>query len=363
MSSKFRIFGKFLNKPLLLSCLLIAMLPSGAISLMSISGAGDGGNGTAAGLELPLRDWSSTSSAMANAAGITAQQQPLRVLATTTLAADLVRTLGGKRVEVVALMGAGIDPHLYKASENAVHLLSRADVIIYHGLHLEAKLSDVLARLADTKSVIRLGDGIAEELLITEGAGAIADPHIWMDVQLWRQAALHVAAEFARLDPAGRIHYRQAVSRYTAELSALDVFVQQTITAIPAAQRVLITAHDAFRYYGKAYGIEVKALQGISTASRFNLNELQTLQTFITMRAIPAIFAESSVAVHGLEALAASLQASGYAVTLQDMLYSDSLGHPASAGATYLKMIKHNTLAIHAALTAKAAIMPNVTAR
>src|SRR5690606_24514876 len=210
-------------------------------------------------------------------------ERPVHVVATTSLIADLAREIGGQRVEVVSLMGPGVDPHLYNASEGDVGRMTRADLILYNGLHLEGKMTDVLARMGERAAAVTDGIGRSRLLDSPTYAGSY-DPHVWMDVALWQEAARAVAGG-----------YHRRADAYLARLDSLDAYVRRQAVRIPAEQRVLVTAHDAFGYFGRAYGFEVRGLQGLSTATEAGTGDVQDLAEFVARREIPALFVESSV--------------------------------------------------------------------
>jgi len=274
----------------------------------------------------------------------------IRVTATTTLVADLVRQIGGDRVEVVSLMGPGVDPHLYKARESDVWKLMRADLIVYHGLHLEARMADVLAGMARWVPVVAVGEAIPREQLRYPPGEKIPDPHIWFDVRLWKQAAEPVAQALSRLDPTHAPQYQARLLAYQRALDALDAWIREEVRRIPPEQRVLVTSHDAFGYFGQAYGFEVRGLLGISTASEAGLADVQALADFLARRRIPAIFVETSVPLRYLEAVQEAVRARGWRVRVSGPLFSDALGEPGSPEDTYIGMIRYNVRTIVQAL-------------
>ena len=268
----------------------------------------------------------------------------VNVVATTTMIADLVRVLGGDRVEVVGLMGPGIDPHLYQACAGDVGKLQAADVVVYNGLHLEGKMGEIFEKLTgDGLTVIAIEDAIAEsKRLGWEDDDGVHDPHIWFDAMLWRDAATHVAAELAKADPSGRDVYEARLASYQKDLEDTDRYIRGRVEELPEDQRVLITAHDAFNYFGRAYGVEVRGLQGISTAAEAATSDVSALADFIVERKIRAIFVESSVPRKNIEALQAAVRAKGFEVRIGGELYSDSLGSPGMGADTYILMARAN---------------------
>lgn len=284
-------------------------------------------------------------------AGAAAQERALRVTATTGMVADLVRAIGGKDVEVTALMGPGIDPHLYKPTHGDLLRLRSSDAIVYNGLHLEGKLSDILSKLNAEKPVLALAESLPKEvLLLADKESATYDPHIWFDVQLWAQT-IPALREFltARLPQRSKEIENNARS-VTQHLLQLHQQVATAIATVPAERRVLITAHDAFSYLGRAYGIEVHGLQGVNTAVEYGVNDISRIVDLIVARRVPAIFVETSVPQRFVNALIEGVSARGYSVKLGGELYSDALG-PANSGAeTYSSMVKRNVETIVKAL-------------
>ena len=270
-------------------------------------------------------------------------QRQIRVTTTTGMISDLAKNIGGERVTVTALMGAGVDPHLYKASEGDVRALETADVIFYNGLHLEAGLSGVLERMADRQKVVAVSNSIEREQLLAppEFAGSY-DPHIWFDVTLWMTAAQTVCDTLTEIDPQNQELYLRNLDSYLADLQQLHEYVVDQAGKLPEERRVLVTAHDAFNYFGRAYGFEVRGLQGISTEAEAGTADLQGLADFVTARQIPAIFIETSVAQRNIQAVQAAVQARGWNVQIGGSLFSDAMGSPGTPEGTYIGMVSHN---------------------
>lgn len=287
------------------------------------------------------------------------QTRPVRVVTTTSMIADVVRTVGGERVGVRSLMGPGIDPHLYKASEGDVQRLHQAQIIFYNGLHLEARLAEMLARLGDRVRTVAVAEGIDSSRLLKppefEGAH---DPHVWFDVTLWMEAVAAVRRALVEEDPDFQNDYNENTRSYLAELGELHGYVTEQIATIPKAQRVLVTAHDAFNYFGRAYDIEVRGLQGISTVSEAGTADVQELAAFIARRKIPAVFVESSVPPRAIEAVRAAVQSKGFALVIGGELFSDALGDHDTPAGTYIGMVRHNADTIVAALTSSPGAAP-----
>jgi len=274
---------------------------------------------------------------------------PIQVVVTTGMVADLVERIGGKHVHVTQLMGEGIDPHLYKASPGDVTQLNRADMVFYSGLHLEGKMGDVLGRMARKKPAVAAAEHIDKSRLL-EVAANLYDPHVWFDVALWSETTKAVENALASFDPPHADDYRQQGEEYRVELAKLDKECRRRIEEIPADRRVLVTAHDAFHYFGRAYGVEVKAIQGISTQAEAGIKKINELVDFIAARGIKAVFVETSVKESNIEALVEGCRAQGHEVKIGGQLYSDAMGQPGTPEGTYVGMVRHNVEAIVKAL-------------
>ena len=269
--------------------------------------------------------------------------ETIRVVTTIGMITDAVERIGGARVEVEGLMGPGIDPHLYKASEGDLRRLERADVIFYGGLHLEAKMADVLERIEDERATSAVTAGIPRDRLLRPAAFAGSyDPHVWFDVELWMFAVEEIRDTLSELDPGSAAVYRRNAESYLRELEVLDEYVREQARRVPAEHRVIITAHDAFSYFGRAYGFDVRGLQGISTAAEAGAGDVQALAEFIATRRIPAIFVESSVSPRTIEAVRESVRSRGFDVEIGGSLYSDAMGDEGTPEGTYVGMVRHN---------------------
>jgi manganese/zinc/iron transport system substrate-binding protein len=275
----------------------------------------------------------------------------IAVVTTTGMIGDLASVVGGERTRVVSLMGPGVDPHLYKASEGDVRRIFRAELIFFNGLHLEARMGEVLEHMDDRTRTVAIAEALDPARLLRppEFEGAY-DPHIWFDVRLWMEMVGTVCDALIEHDPEHAAGYRERAAAYRAELGELDAYVRAQAARVPAERRVLITAHDAFNYFGRAYGFEVRGLQGISTAAEAGTADVQELSAFIAQRRIPAIFVESSVSPRSVEAVQAAVRARGYRVEIGGELYSDALGRAGSATGTYVGMVRHNIDTIVGAL-------------
>ena len=277
----------------------------------------------------------------------------LKVVATTTMLDDLSKQIGGAKVDASGLMKAGVDPHLYQASAGDVDALTKADVVVYNGLHLEGKMGAIFDRLeSQKKELVRISDGIPKDKVLEfeEDGQTVDDPHIWFSVENWKIAAKGVADGFSRKDPQNKAYYEENLKKYLAELDALDKEVKSRVAEVPESARVLVTAHDAFSYFAHDYGFEVQGVQGVSTESEAGTADISNLAEFIASRKIKAIFVESSVPRKTIEALQAAVKAKGFDVVIGGELYSDSLGDSGSPEGTYIGMYKYNIKTITEAL-------------
>jgi manganese/zinc/iron transport system substrate-binding protein len=292
------------------------------------------------------------SSALANTAQGGA---PLQIVATIGQIADLASRLAGERAVVRALMGEGVDPHTYRQTRADVLTLRRADLVLAVGLWLEAQLVDLLTALATEKPVLLLAERLpTERLLAHPDFPGKFDPHVWMDVALWSELVPILEVELARLDPADAAGYRERARAYRAELAALERYVRRVLATVPPERRVLVTAHDAFGYFGRAYGFEVHGIQGLSTESEAGLAEIERLVRLIVERRIGAVFVESSVAERNVRALVEGAAARGHEVRIGGQLFSDAMGAPGTYEGTYVGMIDHNVTVIARALGGEA---------
>jgi manganese/zinc/iron transport system substrate-binding protein len=281
-------------------------------------------------------------------------EQPLRVVCTTGMISDVAQNIGGDYVQVYWMMGAGVDPHLYQAKPSDVDALVSADLICYNGLHLEASLARVLERVAEQRTAVAVSRDVPPERLHHppkfEG---YPDPHIWFDVTLWELAAGAIRSALCQADPPHSEYYSARAAAYQAKLRELDAYVLKRAGELPPEQRVLITAHDAFGYFGARYGFEVRGLQGVSTDAEAGTGDVQKLAQFIAQRKLRAVFVESSVPARNVEAVQAAVRARGWEVVIGGELYSDAMGSAGTADGTYLGMVRHNIDTIVDALKGK----------
>jgi manganese/zinc/iron transport system substrate-binding protein len=269
----------------------------------------------------------------------------MKVVVTTNVIGDLVREVAGDRVALTTLMGPGVDPHLYRASEGDVQTMAAADLVLYNGLHLEGKMTDVFTQMNERSvpTSALAEEAVPDSLLIPSSEYASSyDPHVWFDVELWRRVTQHVGAVLAARDTAHAGVYRRRADAYARRLDSLDRYVTAQAERVPAERRVLITSHDAFRYLGRAYDIDVRGLQGISTATEAGTKDVQALADFVAERQIPALFVESSVSPRGIQAVQEAVRARGYDVAVGGTLYGDALGDRGSPTGTYVGALRHN---------------------
>ena len=277
---------------------------------------------------------------------------PYEAVATVGMIADIVREIAGDRATVKGIIGEGVDPHLYKPTSTDVKALQAADIIFYNGLMLEGKMSDVLVRLAGSgKKVFAVTEAILDDpdYLISDEAEHY-DPHVWMDVKGWKKAVTAVERALSEHYPANAAFYQQNAAAYQTRLAALDDYARASIATIPEPQRVLVTAHDAFSYLSRAYAIEVRGVQGMSTESEAGVKDIETLVSFLVSKKIPAVFVESSVSDKNVRALLEGAAARGHRVIIGGQLYSDAMGPAGTYEGTYLGMIDHNITTITRAL-------------
>jgi len=275
----------------------------------------------------------------------------LKVTTTIGMISDIVAQVGGEHVKVTGLMKSGVDPHLYKASQGDVKKLEQADIIFYNGLHLEGKMVDMFEKMGKTKPTVAVSRSIPESKLRGwDGGEASHDPHIWFDVMHWISATEVVREELSKLDAAHAEAYRNNAAAYTKQLEELDRYAKEQIASIPEPQRVLVTAHDAFGYFGDAYGIKVMGLQGISTASEYGSKDVSDLRDFLVKNKIKAVFVESSVPKKSIEAVIQGAKKQGHTITIGGELYSDAMGKEGTPEGTYVGMVRHNVDTIVKAL-------------
>ena len=276
----------------------------------------------------------------------------LNVVTTTSMITDLVENIGGDYINIEGLMGSGVDPHLYKASEGDVTKLVKADIIFYNGLHLEGKLVEVFEKMgSQTKTPIALGEELDKNTLIgSDYFASNYDPHVWFDINYFKQFAQKVTQVLSEKDPENAENYKTNEISYLNNLDALQSKLKGIIETLPKEKRILVTAHDAFNYFGKAYDFEVVGLQGLSTATEAGVKDVQKLSAFIIKKNIKAIFVESSVPKRTIEALQAAVRSKDHEVSIGGTLYSDALGNAGTTEGTYIGMFEYNVNTIVNAL-------------
>ena len=284
----------------------------------------------------------------------TATVDKLHVVTTIGMISDIVENVGGKRVEVTGIVKPGVDPHFYNPTPKDVQRFGSAHIIFYNGLHLEAKMADILEKMSDDRLTVAVTDGVDRgQLLKPSEFEGLYDPHLWFDVKLWMQAVEKVRDALSEFDADNTVLYRSNAERYLTKLTELNEYVKSQVERVPSLQRVLVTAHDCFNYFGEAYGFEVRGLQGISTATEVGIADVQELATFIAERGISAIFVESSVSPRSLEAVKAAVKSKGFDVKIGGVLFTDAMGNEGTPEGTYIGMIRYNINTIVHALIGK----------
>lgn len=278
---------------------------------------------------------------------------PIRVGATVGMVADIVREVAGDRAKVTNIIGSGVDPHVYSPTRSDVAVLLKSDIIFYSGLLLEGQMTDILAKISRKRPVYAVTELLSGDYLLRDAQTGHHDPHVWMDVQGWSKAVKVVSNALVEFDPAGADEYRKNADAYQSRLERLDAYARTAINSIPENQRILLTAHDAFNYMGRAYGIEVKGIQGISTESEAGLKDINQLVDLLVNRRIPAVFVETSVSDKNVKALIEGAAARGHRVSIGGSLFSDAMGPPGTYEGTYEGMIDHNITVIAKALDGK----------
>ncbi|MCV6592532.1 MAG: zinc ABC transporter substrate-binding protein [Silicimonas sp.] len=275
--------------------------------------------------------------------------QKLKLVATTGMIADTARRIGGDLVEVQALMGPGVDPHAYRQTTTDIRAMAGADLVLWNGLYLEAQMEEVLGDIARRTSVVAVAE-VVEDRIAHDDYAERYDPHVWMDPALWHRVAGAVRDALSEAAPEHGDAFAANAAEFAAELEALGAYSRKALASVPEEARVLVTAHDAFNYFGRAYGFEVIGIQGISTESEAGLNRMTALVDMLVDRKIGAVFVESSVSDRSVRALIEGAAARGWEVKVGGELYSDAMGAPGTYEGTYLGMIDHNVTVIAAGL-------------
>jgi len=294
--------------------------------------------------------------ALALLSGAAAQAAPARhpykVAATVGMVADIVRVVAGDKAEVAGIIGEGVDPHLYKPTRGDVAALLSADIVFYSGLMLEGKMADTLVKVARAGKPVHAVTRLIDEKFLLEPPEMEGhyDPHVWMDAGAWGRCVEAVAGALAEFDPPNKEGYAARAAAYGKEIAALHDYAKKAIGSIPEKSRVLITAHDAFNYFGRAYDIDVRGIQGISTESEAGLQDINRLVDLLVSRGIKAVFVETSVADKNVRALVEGVKSRGHSVEIGGSLFSDAMGEPGSYEGTYIGMMDHNVTTITRAL-------------
>lgn len=282
-------------------------------------------------------------------------QDPLKVVATTGMIADAARQVGGDQVDVKGLMGPGVDPHAYRQTRSDIVAMTRADLVLWHGLYLEAQMEGFFEDLSRKRNVVAVAEGIDKSKLRAHDDYADKyDPHVWMSPALWADVVAQVQNALTEARPEAADTFAQNAKAHLDELEALTAYADQVLAAVPESNRMLVTAHDAFGYFGAFYGYEVMGIQGISTQSEAGLNRIGELVDTLVDRQISAVFVESSVSDRSMRALIEGAAAKGHNVTIGGELYSDAMGEPGTYEGTYVGMLDHNITSIARALGAEA---------
>lgn len=267
----------------------------------------------------------------------------IRVVSTIAQIADVVENVGGNLVEVESLMGSGVDPHLYNAVQSDIEKLDSADIIFYNGLNLEGQMDEIFKQMNDLKPTIAVGEHIDEtKLLADPESDKVYDPHIWFDMSIWKDVVQIVADELSNLDPDHEEQFQANADQYLQQLSETELYLEEKITEIPEESRVLVTAHDAFHYFGVRYGFEVVGLQGLSTESDYSVSDLNKIIDLIIDRNIKGVFIESSVSERSIQAVVEGAQEKGHTLQIGGELFSDAMGEEGTEEGTYIGMVKHN---------------------
>ncbi|OUM94866.1 MAG: manganese transporter [Thermobacillus sp. ZCTH02-B1] len=273
----------------------------------------------------------------------------IRVVTTIAQIAEPISVIGGDRVHVESLMGPGVDPHLYQASQGDIRKLERADIIFWNGLHLEANMLRAFEEIGRSRPVLAVGEAIPEDRLLTDETGAV-DPHVWFDIDLWKIALEASVEKLKELSPDDAEWFEANKREYFAKLDGLKEEAIGWMSSIPKERRVLVTAHDAFGYFGRMLDLEVVGLQGLSTEDEIGLSDIERTIDLLVERRVPAVFVESSINPKSIEAVIEGAKQRGVDVKLGGELFSDAMGDVGTEEGTYIGMYRHNVRTIHQAL-------------
>ena len=265
------------------------------------------------------------------------------VIATTGQIADAIKIISGGHLSVTALMGPGVDPHLYKATQSDLKKLDEAEVIFYNGLHLEGQMLDIFEQMSEEKTVLAVAEKLDEKrLLAAEGDKTLHDPHVWFELDLWKEVVDGIGDTLVKEYPEFKEDFEANEAAYLKELDELKIYAQERIREVPDNQRILVTAHDAFNYFGASQGFDVRGLQGLSTDSEYGVKDVQEMVDFLVEKNIKAIFVESSVSDKAMNAVIEGAKRKGHDVVIGGQLFSDAMGAEGTEEGTYLGMYKHN---------------------
>ncbi|SHH43708.1 metal ABC transporter solute-binding protein, Zn/Mn family [Virgibacillus chiguensis] len=270
-------------------------------------------------------------------------EKPVKVVATIAQIGDVVENIGGDHVDVYSIMGPGTDPHLYNAVQGDIQQMTEAEIIFYNGLHLEGQMGEIFEEMRQDKPTIPVAESIPEDKLLADPESPeVSDPHVWFDIELWKYAAESIRDGLSELDPDNKETYEKNTEAYMKELDELHAYAKERFNEIPEESRVLVTAHDAFNYFGKAFEFEVMGLQGLSTESDYGVNDIQRIIDVLVERNIKGVFVESSVSERSINAVVEGAKEKGHDVSIGGELYSDAMGEAGTEEGTYIGMFRHN---------------------
>lgn len=265
------------------------------------------------------------------------------VVATTGQIADAIKAISGEHLQVSALMGPGVDPHLYKATQSDLSKLDKAEVIFYNGLHLEGQMLDIFEQMSKSKSVLAVGETLNKsDLLASDDDAMLHDPHIWFDIELWKGVVQAIGTKLQEEYPEFKDDFVANEKEYLKQLDELQVYAKNRVNEIPEKQRILVTAHDAFNYFGRSQGFDVRGLQGLSTDSEYGVKDVQEMVDFLVANKIKAIFIESSVSDKAMKAVIEGAKEKGHDIVIGGELFSDAMGAEGTKEGTYIGMYQHN---------------------
>ncbi len=283
---------------------------------------------------------------------------PIKAVATVGMVGDIVRAVGGEHIAVEQMLGAGVDPHLYRANRDDVRSILKADIVFYSGLMLEGKMIGTLEKVSLTRPIFAVTDAIPRELLLGhDDVSGHPDPHVWMDPSLWQKCVQHVERQLCQYDPKNEKTYRENSQAYQKQLTGLFDYARESIASIPESRRVFVTSHDAFQYFGRAFQIDVMGIQGLSTESEAGLRRVNELVDLLVARKVQAVFFESSVPQRSIEALVAGVASRGHQLELKGPMFSDAMGAAGTYEGTYIGMIDHNVTLVTRSLGGTAPLL------